>query len=145
MVFLNNIFFGNGDRNAIGIANTARCIFANNLSYETSDSFAGGNANQYGSANAANLNNLNPRFSSFRDDYRELERMMQSNFVLATDSPAKGKGVNGTDIGILGGKYPFRHRNRYAHPHVSLITIQNPVVGQSTTIGVEIEATYPQN
>ncbi len=132
----NNIFFGNNTRNRIGINNTSNCIFSNNLAYQTSDSFSGGSGNNYDS----NINNEDPQFVEVFSDYSSLTDIMRTDFSLEAGSPAIGAGVSGTDIGVLGGAYPFYHQNRYAFPFISSIQISNPVVGEGEQLRFTIQA-----
>ena len=51
---------------------------------------------------ASNIVNANPLFEN-----RTGEFSRYNNYRLKEGSPAKGKGTNGTDIGMFGGNYPF--------------------------------------
>jgi hypothetical protein len=137
---VNNIFFGNEMENSIGVSTTDFCIYDRNLSYQTIDSFNGGTDNVIG---ANNFNNKNPSFTSVSGDWDTLERIVKSNFTLATGSPAIASGTEGTNIGTSGGEFPFSPQTRYGHPHVKSIKVNNPVLGTSDTLRFTIEGVYP--
>ncbi|GAB4330576.1 MAG: hypothetical protein OHK0038_04930 [Flammeovirgaceae bacterium] len=130
--FFNNIFYGNKSKNRIGVSTLSACIFDYNLSFETVDNFSGGTQNTFGQNN---IENKDPQFTTFSNT-----SIIETNFTLKSGSPAKGKGSNGTDIGILGGQYPFEHTKPYNYPAVTNIIIANPIVDQNGTIKFTIKA-----
>jgi hypothetical protein len=132
ITFFNNIFYGNKSKNRIGVSTLTNCIFDYNLSYEVVDSFTGGNQNVFGSNN---VQNTDPQFTAF-----PATDFFAANFALKTTSPAKGKGTSGSDIGVLGGQYPFTHTKPYNYPAVTNIVVSTPIIDQSGAIKFTIKA-----
>ncbi|MCS6832292.1 MAG: hypothetical protein NZ521_01855, partial [Flammeovirgaceae bacterium] len=132
ITFFNNIFYGNKAKNRIGVSTLSNCIFDYNLHFETSDNFSGGNQNTFGQNN---ISGQDPQFNSFNNT-----NIFASDFGLKATSPAKGKGANGTDIGITGGQFPYEPAKPYNYPAVTSIIIANPIVEQNGTIRFTIKA-----
>jgi hypothetical protein len=85
--------------------------------------------------------------SSFRMGSRQ-EAMVWTGsayqlYVLTTDSPLKGKGMNGEDIGIYGGLHAW---NPNFQPPVPIITkLQAPRIvgaGENLTLQIEVQPNY---
>lgn len=154
----NNIFVRSSNEIILG-GTVLHCIFTNNISnliligpaaqYSPSNTFeatflgAGGGMNT-GSGNIVgvdvqleNVTNLN--------NYSDL-----FNYRLKSTSPAKGKGSDGTDLGIYAPPYPFPSGGpigsgydtsaRPPIPQVLEVNIQTPTVNPNGSINVKVRA-----
>jgi hypothetical protein len=74
----------------------------------------------------------------------------QLNFSLVASSPGINAGTDGTTIGIQGGAYPFAEGSIYGSlsgqvPYVSSFIIDNPVIPQGGTLGIQATGIIPAN
>lgn len=107
-VFQNNIF-------TKAFAGTPKsCIFDNNLFFFNFTIFYGclGSNNITSQTSASTLVNQSGDTFSYTNDYH-----------LKTNSPGKGAGKDGTDIGIYGGAYPWKEGSIPSNPHFQSIQI----------------------
>lgn len=138
--FINNIFYGTSVSREYCLAEF--CTFNNNLSYLGDfTEFIPGECNNTGNNN---LENIDPQFNSvasttFSFDY---------DYRLQDSSPCKNAGIDGTDIGITGGAYPWPQKadgtlNLTGMPPIPQIIemyVLNPVVPANGTLSVKVKA-----
>lgn len=141
VAFFNNIFLGRNGSNAIGISSTANCMFANNASSNIDDNFEGGIDNSF----ADNLSNISPEFETMKNETGLYNWVQNVNFTLENTSVLKEAGSQGTDIGILGGNYPYQPTHYYNMPMINSVKIEKPLISEDNkTIKVIINAKYPE-
>lgn len=140
IVFSNNILWGRGTGGASNVALTHNLVL-------TSE---GGETFDYGTNSTGNnLENVNPKFVNvpgfaldFSYDYR-----------LADDSPCKGAGSDGTDMGIFGGPYPFPSAGDVPNviviesriPKITDFNIRTAAVPEGSSIEIDLKARVSTN
>ena len=106
-VFNNNYIIGYNNNEI------TNCLFNNNI-FSTNVNFPNGSNN-----GADNLSNLTVN-ATFEDVNETMIRFLYTNdYNLRNASPGKGAGLDGTDIGIFGGAFPFKVGSTPRNPHIS--------------------------
>ena len=140
-VFANNILYGAGFNSTSG--GILRNTFNNNLIYRVAsiggtpaDDFPTGNGN----AQSNNIKAQDPQFVSFPANGASAYSSTFDLRLQAT-SPAKGKGTDGTDIGIFGGQFPFNSIFTGGTPIPLIQTLNTAgVIKAGTDLSVTIRA-----
>ena len=142
-VISSNIFLGHNNK-SIGVNTTTGCIYDRNLSFLVIDEFSSPTENiNVFTANISLVNQNDLLFNTNVDFNTNLRTIMNIDFTLVENSAAIASGSDGTDIGILGGNFPFRHNERFAYPYISSVQINNPVLGKDSKLIFTIKANYP--
>jgi len=139
IIISNNIFYGQ----SVGLDNADcnSCIFSNNISFNSE----GTDFNYGTNSGNNNFENTDPEFS---DDNGDLIFDRAENYALTDESPGKGAGTDGTDIGIYGGIYPFPPGGDSPYlnspfpsiPQLLEMNINNSAVIQDGTLNVDFKA-----
>jgi len=114
------------------------CVYANNLTFENSDSITVLNNN---------IIEQDPLFITAPEG-NDIYDWRKYDFRLAETSPAKGTASDGRDLGIYGGVNPTPYPNIYGKsslPKVTRLFILNQLVGKDESIEIELEATSSKN
>ena len=139
-----NIFLGNNAQ-AIGANTISNCNVSQNLSFLTTDDFSSATENNNTFSNNILLGNAADLLFNTVVDFYSLGTVINLDFALVTTSQAIGAGASGTDIGILGGSFPFVQSNKFAYPLINSVEINNPVIGQDEKLKFTIKAVYPND
>lgn len=132
LVFEDNIFFGhelyNGDY--------AQITWNNNLFYQTDQTPIGANDN----VGSGNILNTDPLFTDYPASPTAFS--YDHDYTLQNGSPALTASVNGDEIGIYGGSYPFEVGAQPPVPKIIEVTIQDGTssVPQGGTINFNFKA-----
>ena len=129
---------------AQGIIGASDCSYTNNLAFDnanTGNNFPSGGTN----TSANNQDGVDPLFVSYISG-SFLSSAWNFDFHLQPGSPAIGAGLNGEDLGIYGGNYPWpdggesgsgwMYKQEPQFPQVNQMTIQNPIVPVNGTLSV---------
>jgi hypothetical protein len=145
MLLENNIFwFTNNAYTDVTGQQCANCVFNNNIIYNSGGAtMTAINAIGNGVSGNNNIMNVDPQFVNFvlangftiGEDYR-----------LASTSPGKNAGTDGTDIGLYGANYNWENR-KYpkAFPHQAIFNVINSSVPQGTPVNVQLKARKSYN
>lgn len=140
IVFSNNILWGRGTGGASNAAMTHNLVL-------TSE---GGETFDYGTNSTGNnLENVNPQFVNVPDYTLDFSY----DYRLADDSPCKGAGSDGTDIGIFGGPYPFPSAGDVPNviviesriPKITDFNIRTAAVPEGSSIEIDLKARVSTN
>ncbi len=137
----NNIFFG------ISPVGTTNSSLKNNLSYASGKSISTNFDFSSNNIDTNNVENQDPKFV-------EMPATTSPNFDYAHDyhlqstSPAIGAGINGTDIGIYGGNYPFPDGGPIpmqtsavpAIPQITDLEITNTIIPIDSALHINLKA-----
>jgi len=123
-LFQNNIFAYSSQ-----YGNITSCIFNNNLFIDDASIPGGslGSNNIFSQSLTSTFVNQSGNTFNYAHDYH-----------LKTDSPGKGAGKDGTDIGIYGGAYPWKAGSIPTNPHFQRINI-SPKTDNSGNLNVKIK------
>jgi hypothetical protein len=132
-IFQNNIFYGL----TANSGTQTDCLYANNLSF-------GHNSNNTlppaGQGGSNNLVNTDPKIVNIQLPTGASAFSYTRNYRLQADSPCKGAGIGGTDIGLYEPDYEFSMTGEPKRPQ-ALTLNPNPVVvptGGTTTVNFTI-------
>ena len=134
VLFINNIFYGWQPTSKFTSFSSGD-IFTNNLTYLTENSDLPPDGERNSGAN--NLIGQNPRFEDFPATLAgkhpgRTQIPAEFDFRLKDTSPGKNYGIDGSDIGVYGGDFPF--------PDQSILSITNfPFISEINTSGVVLE------
>jgi len=140
IVFSNNILWGRGTGGASNVALTHNLVL-------TSE---GGETFDYGTNSTGNnLENVNPKFV----DVPEFALDFSYDYRLAEDSPCKGTGSDGTEMGIFGGPYPFPSAGDVPNvivtesriPKITDFNIRSAAVPVGSSIEIDLKARVSNN
>ena len=130
----NNIFLVQSTPNLSSLGN---CVFLNNLTWFSSTQFF--TLPGSGNSGSGNINNTQPVFAGGTYDNTNFISTV-NYYQLASGSPGKSAGTDGTDVGIYGGTNPFVWQTAASIPRITNMTITNPVINQATPINVKVKA-----
>ena len=131
-IFQNNIFYGL----TANSGTQTDCLYANNLSFGSSNN----TLPPAGQAGSNNLVNTDPKIVNIQLPTQAATFSYTRNYRLQADSPCKGAGVGGTDIGLYEPDYEFSMTGEPKRPQALTLT-PNPVVvptGGTTTVNFTI-------
>ncbi|MCB0754370.1 MAG: hypothetical protein H6601_12355 [Flavobacteriales bacterium] len=127
-----------------GVGSASYCSYTNNLAFDntnTGNNFPSGGTN----TSVNNQDGVDPLFVNYTSG-QYITNAWNFDFHLQPGSPAIGAGLNGEDLGIYGGNYPWpdggasgsgwMYRQEPQFPQVNQMTIQNPVVPVNGTLSV---------
>jgi len=141
-VVANNYFYGDSLRYGIGTATCEGVIFDHNYAFRTSDSFSGGVDNIFGTANRRN--SADSGYGFMRGNFNQPRFFFRNlSLVPVAGSPLIGAGSDATDIGPMGGRFPYDLRKRHPFPHIRAVQVSNPVLGENTLLRFTIFGEYP--
>ena len=139
ILFSNNIFYRiSPDPYGVTVEN---CVFDNNISFDaTSNAFSITGLN----TGANNIENSDPQFVSIAPGATSFT--WTDDLHLAPGSPGENMGVDGSDIGIYGGSFPFPLGGQYdagpapAIPEITIMNILNTALKKTDQLQVQIKA-----
>lgn len=132
----NNIYASGAQQNISG----SYGIFTHNLAFDNSNAdFIASGTNSASN----NLDDVDPMFVLYQSG---VANYLTNDYHLQPGSPAIGAGLNGEDLGIYGGNYPWpdggasgsgwMYKQEPQFPQVNQMTIQNPIVPVNGTLSV---------
>jgi hypothetical protein len=145
VLFENNIFwFTTASYVDVTGQQCAGCVFNNNIIYNSGGgTMTAINSIGNGVSGSNNIMNQDPQFVSFTEanNYTITE-----NYRLASGSPGKTAGTDGSDIGLYGANYNWENR-KYpkAFPHQEIFNVINSSVPQGTPVNVQLKARKATN
>ncbi len=132
-ILQNNIFYGL----TASSGSQTDCLYANNLSFGHA---CNNNLPPAGQGGSNNLVNVDPKLVNIQLPTQSSAFSYTRNYRLQADSPCKGAGVGGTDIGLYEPDYEFSMTGEPKRPQ-ALTLNPNPVVvptGGTTTVNFTI-------
>jgi len=131
----NNVFYGCGANGSTNYAN----VFSNNLSYECASNcaFPPPSTSTPSNTGGGNLINTDPLYG-----YVYYTAVNSNTLDLTTSefSPLYDAGTDGTDIGLMGGQYPFvNYKNLRGVPYIHQMTVPGLIM-ENQDINLDAEA-----
>jgi len=129
----NNIFLFTGvNVSNFNLGTNNALSFSNNLTFNynsTLDALNGTN----------NLDNTDPQFTSFNPNTPL--NTTTNNYEILPGSPAEDAGVNGNDLGVTNGNFPFNLRGYPTElPYLTEFTIFNTSISEGDTLNINFKA-----
>jgi hypothetical protein len=136
----NNLFWQVSTLNTNNSFNT----FSNNMAVSSNPTITipNGTADAQNNNGSGNLNLTDPKFVNVTSSYySNYSTYISQNFHLKNGSPAAGKALDGTDLGIYGGLYPWFNNIGVSNiPQITQLNIANPNVAKNGTLNVNVTA-----
>ena len=86
-----------------------------------------------------NLNNTDPQFTSFNPNAPL--NTTTNNYEILPGSPAEDAGIDGNDLGVLNGNFPFNLRGYPTElPYLTEFTIFNTSISEGDTLNINFKA-----
>ncbi|RLD27814.1 MAG: hypothetical protein DRI54_00420 [Bacteroidetes bacterium] len=133
----NNVFYGAGTQSS---STSYANVFSNNLSYECASSCAIPPPSTAAPANtgSGNLPNTDPLYASIVATYTSYTNT--NDLSVSEFSPLLDGGTDGSDIGIMGGQYPFvNYNNLRGVPYIHQMSVPGLIM-ENQDIQLEAEA-----
>lgn len=134
---INNVFYGGAAKSSsVSYAN----VFSNNLSYSCAAFCAIPPASTATPPNtgSGNLLNTNPLYADITATYLYYDNT--NDLSVSEFSPLYDAGTDGTDIGIMGGQYPFvNYKNLRSVPYIHQMSVPGLIM-ENQDIQLEAEA-----
>lgn len=133
----NNVFYGGAAKSS---STSYANVFSNNLSYECASSCALPPTSTATPANtgSGNLPNTDPLYANIAATY--VSYTNTNDLSTSEFSPLYDAGTDGTDIGIMGGQYPFvNYNNLRGVPYIHQMSVPGLIM-ENQDIQLEAEA-----